>query len=137
MPSPFPGMNPHLEQAYVWHDFRESFIPFARDLISTQALSRYFVRIDEHIYVHELSAEERRFLGRADVAVTPESGMAPATGGSTIAAPHEVHLATAVDIERRSSLEIPDRDHRQVVTILELLSPADKKGPMIRRIVAA
>ena len=27
MPSPFPGMNPYLEQPDVWHDFHQGFIP--------------------------------------------------------------------------------------------------------------
>ena len=26
MPSPFPGMNPYLEQDDAWHDFHERFI---------------------------------------------------------------------------------------------------------------
>ena len=28
MPSPFPGMNPYIERASVWHDFHERWIPF-------------------------------------------------------------------------------------------------------------
>ena len=34
VPSPFPGMNPYLEQADVWHDFHESLIPMLRSLLS-------------------------------------------------------------------------------------------------------
>ena len=29
MPSPFPGLNPYLEQEAVWHDFHERFCPAA------------------------------------------------------------------------------------------------------------
>ena len=29
MPSPFPGMDPYLEQEILWHDFHEKFIPAA------------------------------------------------------------------------------------------------------------
>ena len=32
MPSPFPGMNPYLEQEDAWHDFHESFMPRMRRL---------------------------------------------------------------------------------------------------------
>ncbi len=30
MPSPFPGMNPYLENEYAWHDFHDSFLPRAQ-----------------------------------------------------------------------------------------------------------
>ena len=34
MPSPFPGMNPYLEQRDTWEDFHTSFITHARDLLT-------------------------------------------------------------------------------------------------------
>src|SRR5438034_9394266 len=82
MPSPFPGMNPYIERASVWHDFHESFMPLAREILSAQLLPRYFVRIDEHMYIHERSAEERRFVGRGDLLVTR---LAPPGTASTTA----------------------------------------------------
>ncbi len=35
MPSPFPGMNPFLEQERVWHDFHKRFIPTAAEMLDT------------------------------------------------------------------------------------------------------
>ena len=61
MPSPFPGMNPYLEQEDAWHDFHERFMPLAAERIAAQVDPRYIVKIDEHVYIHELSAEQRRF----------------------------------------------------------------------------
>ena len=63
MPSPFPGMNPYLEQEDVWHDFHERFIPLAATLLGAQLRPRYIVKIDEHIYVHEMVEDSRRWLG--------------------------------------------------------------------------
>src|ERR1700756_959812 len=99
MPSPFPGMNPYVERATVWHDFHESFMPLVREILTAQVLPRYFVRIDQHMYIHELSAEERRFIGRG---------------------------IPAVDSETLSFLEIRDRDKHELVTVIELLSPCNK-----------
>ncbi len=82
MPSPFPGMNPYIERASV------------REILTAQVLPRYFVRIDEQMFIHELSAEERRFIGRGDVlfpALTP-AGSSAATAGSILEAPHEVGI---------------------------------------------
>ncbi len=67
MPSPFPGMNPYLEQEDVRHDFHERFIPLVATLLGGQLRPRYIVKIDEHVFVHELPAESRRLVGRADL----------------------------------------------------------------------
>src|SRR5437899_4191935 len=74
MPSPFPGMNPYLEQEDAWHDFHERAITLAADVVGAQVLPRYFVKIDEHVYIHELGETARRFVGRADVAVAERPG---------------------------------------------------------------
>lgn len=130
MPSPFPGMNPYLEQESVWHDFHERFCPVAAEMLTAQVRPHYIVKIDEHVYIHELPAETRRFLGRADVAVTRSP--ATADSGSTaqvLTAPARVRLP-AVDIERLSFVEIEDRESRQLVTAIELLSFSNKyAGP--------
>lgn len=127
MPSPFPGMNPYLEHEEVWHDFHERFIPAAAELLLPQVLPNYIVKIDEHAYIHELPAEERRFVGRPDVAITvqrPQSmtGRAASAGS----APIYGQVPAAIDTERQSYIEIRDRASRQIVTVIELLSPSNK-----------
>jgi hypothetical protein len=130
MPSPFPGMNPYLEQEDVWHDFHESFMPQAREFLASQLPAHYLVKIDEHLYIHEPSSDRSSFLGREDVLVadrrsSPDRGVQ----GATLQAPTEIVLPIA-DVERVSFLEIRDRRDRQLVTVLELLSPSNKyRGP--------
>lgn len=130
MPSQFPGMNPYLEQDDAWHDFHERFIPLAAERLGTQLFPDYILKIDEHIYVHELPAGERRFLGRADVAVGPTGFSAPSNEAvGVVDAPTRVRIP-AVDIERLAFLEIRDRHSRELVTVVELLSPSNKRpGP--------
>jgi hypothetical protein len=123
-------MNPYLEHPSVWQDFHESFMPCARDAIAAQVLPRYFVKIEEHLFVQEPFAEERQLAGRADVAVIEgelerEESIASAT--ATVAAPVEVLQAT-LEYDRLSYLEVRDRDSQEVVTVIELLSPANKCG---------
>jgi hypothetical protein len=55
MPSPFPGMNPYLEQEEAWHDFHERFMPVAAEALEAQVGPNSIVKIDEQVYVHELS----------------------------------------------------------------------------------
>ena len=129
MPSPFPGMNPYLEQADVWHDFHERFMPMVAERVADQVDPRYIVKIDEHVFIHELSSEQRRFVGRADVSVGRASshadvGSEPVT--AVCEAPAEGYVP-AIDSERLAFVEIRDRRDRQLVTLIELLSPANKR----------
>jgi hypothetical protein len=126
MPSPFPGMNPYLEQNDTWEDFHHSFLIHAREASTGQVGPNYLVKIEVRLILHELSAEERRFIGRADVGViAPPTAAASASSPAAIAAPVELQLP-AVEVERHSSIEIRDRRNRRVVTVIELLSPLTK-----------
>jgi hypothetical protein len=124
-------MNPYLEQEDVWHNFHEQFMPHVMEVLVPQVRPGYIIKIDEHVYIHELPADERWFLGRADISLTqartPPSG---STTGALLEAPAYGHIPPAVDIVRQSFLEIRDRRNREVVTIIELLSPSNKEtGP--------
>ena len=130
MPSPFPGMNPYLEHPSVWHDFHERFCPALSDTLTALVRPQYIVKIDEQVYLHELSVEDRRLVGRPDVAIT-ESGRDGGTAtaaASTLAAPAQGELFPSIDEERLSFLEIRDRESRKLITVIELLSPANKDG---------
>jgi hypothetical protein len=126
-------MNPYLEQEDVWHDFHQSFIPAARELLTPQLRPRYYVKVEVHLYIHELPADQRRQVGRADVAVTRPAvsrGSRPAATSSTpsgvTSAPAYATVRMAVDVERDSYLEVIDAKTREVVTVIELLSPSNK-----------
>lgn len=128
MPSPFPGMNPFIEQEDVWHDFHERFIPAAAESLLPQVLPNYIVKIVEHAYVHELAADERRLVGRPDAAIADQRATATADRDISLReAPVYGRIPTAVDVERQSYLEIRDRQSRQIVTVIELLSPSNKE----------
>lgn len=138
MPSPFPGMNPYLEQDDVWQDFHQSLIPLIREILSEQVRPGYVVKIEEQLFIHELSAEERQFLGRSDVSLArnPSAGTAR-TSGACIPAPVHARLLPTLDVERHAFLEIRDRNDRGLVTVIELLSPSNKRsGPDREQYVA-
>lgn len=138
MPSPFPGMNPYLEQDSVWNDFHQSFMPAAREMLTRQVAPSYIVKVEEYLFIHELPANERALLGRADAAIierAPRSGM-PAPS-APVQAPAYGRVPAAVDVERHSYLEIRDREGMALVTVVELLSPSNKRvGPDREQYVA-
>jgi len=62
-------MNPYIEQEEVWHDFHERACPLVAEMLTAQVRPHYIVKIDEHIYIHELPNAPRKLVGRSDVEV--------------------------------------------------------------------
>jgi hypothetical protein len=130
MPSPFPGMDPYLEQEVVWHDFHERFIPAAAAYLGAQVLPRYIVLIDENVYLHELSGESASqplLVGRPDLSVARHATAAPGDAAAgLLEAPAQV-LTPELDVEREAFLAVRDRLSRELITVVELRSPANKR----------
>src|SRR5262249_40816212 len=124
MPSPFPGMNPYLEQSDTWRDFHQSFLIHARDSLSAEVGPNYLVKVEVRLLLHERSAEERRFIGIGDLGVSA-TGEHTASAAAAPKAPVVLQLP-AVEVEKHLSLEIRDHRNRRVITVVELLSPSNK-----------
>jgi hypothetical protein len=127
MPSPFPGMNPYFEQTALWQDFHSEFLLALRHRLAPQITPSYIVQVQEHIYIHDLPPAPRHLVGHADVSVARQER--PSVGQAAIGvleAPAEVQLPVQ-DIERIPFLEIRDRQGRELVTVIELLSPSNKR----------
>ncbi len=130
MPSPFPGMNPYLENEDVWQDFHDSMIPAMRDGLIAQIGPDYIIKIEHHLYIHELPADERYFLGIADIGISKsETSENRATATAAILSP-QIGTLPSIEIEKQLFLEIRDKGKRELITVIELLSPTNKKhGP--------
>ena len=132
MPSPFPGMNPSLEQADVWQDFHQSFIPLLRQLLAEQVRPKYLVKIEEQIFIHELPEDQCWLIGRGDMTVSRADADSAGTAIVLLEAPAIGRAPLRVDVERHAFLEIRDRGNRQLVTVLELLSPSNERPGLDR-----
>jgi hypothetical protein len=120
-------MNPYLEQPGVWHDFHQAYITTIRNALTPQIVPNYIAKIDDHIYVHELSAEERTFLGRSDLSLLRSSRpVKSAAGARSVVAPVSGLITPGIDIVHESFIEIRDRETTEVITVIELLSPSNK-----------
>ncbi|HTK74889.1 MAG TPA: DUF4058 family protein [Gemmataceae bacterium] len=128
MPSPFPGMNPYLEHEDAWHNFHAQFPAHVIEQLNPLVGPQYYLKTDENVYIHELPEGTRSLLGRPDVFVGQEapnarrgqtSGVSATVAAECLQLPH-------VDVERLPYIEIRDRQGR-LVTIIELLSPSNKK----------
>lgn len=51
-PSPFPGMDPYLEQATFWSSFHSRLIVALADALAPQLRPRYYVEMETRIYTN-------------------------------------------------------------------------------------
>ena len=127
MPSPFPGMDPYLEEPARWPDLHQSLITYIRDALQPQVKPRYFARIGERVYI--LNPPQALYpdvilLGHP----VREAGMANTQAAADVAlAVDEPVLLTLPPSEHREPyVEIVHAGGGQVVVALEVLSPANK-----------
>ncbi|MEJ7594037.1 MAG: DUF4058 family protein [Planctomycetaceae bacterium] len=126
MPSPFPGMDPFLE-TQEWEDFHTRFMTAFSDRLSPAVEPDYLIRVERRVYVEHVG-EESETMRRADITVIAvESG--PATGIlSKTPGTNAVECDLPMPIERfETYLVVRDRETMQVVTVIELLSSANKR----------
>src|SRR5215217_8085575 len=121
MPSPFPGMDPYLEEPDIWSDFHTTVLVAIRASLSELLPAGYIARIDRYVWLHEPDADSRRRLGKPDVFTVEDEAVTPGPALATIEAPSEGTLP-AVRRKGNRYLRIVDRQERRVVTVLELLS---------------
>lgn len=128
MPSPFPGMDPWLEDAAIWPDFHASFLPALRRHLRRVLPEGYQARLDERVYVDTHDGEQ---VFRPDVAVThSERGQSasPAGGAEVDASVGSTLLLRTALLEERREVFLEVRDATSLVAVVELLSPANKRA---------
>ena len=128
MSSPFPGMNPWLEQDALWHDFHTSLLTGMREAIAQEVAPRYYVALEEHVYIHEPPEPVARFLGRPDLAIVRTGAAGVAASTAVMEAPVYTALPESLDVLHESYIEIRDTENERLVTVLELLSPSNKNA---------
>ncbi len=72
MPSPFPGMNPYLENPELWSEVHHRLITALADSIETELSLKYRVAIEKRIYLSD--GEESVEVGIPHVSVTSSCG---------------------------------------------------------------
>ncbi len=131
MPSPFPGMDPYLEISGDWRDFHSRFLNVCADALAEQLPENYIVRIEERFQVLEYPQEtvENRYPDVSVARIRPSRSAAMPTIPIATLEPEVIPLVTTIveDVKERW-IEIRRRPDWEAVTIIELLSPANKRG---------
>jgi Protein of unknown function (DUF4058) len=130
MPSPFPGMDPYLEHPSAWPNIHHRLITAIADALAPQLLPKYQIVVEERIY--QVEGDDSILIGAPDVTVQQGRAITQsiATGGLAVAEPLSKPISVTLSLPetiRQSYLEIREIGTSQVVTVIEVLSPVNKR----------
>lgn len=135
MPSPFPGMDPYIEQSKIWPDFHNRLADEISARLNRQIRPTYFARLIPHTTYEVIEIASARWQTvRPDIGVWQRSdapARLPASGGVAVLeavtpAPVESVVLYEVPLEL-FSVEIRRSDNEVLVTAIEILSPVNKQ----------
>jgi hypothetical protein len=136
MKSPFPGMDPYIEDQGRWADFHGRLITYCCDVISERLPGDYVAQIGEDLRVVTWREGRDRSM-RPDVAVVRGERLGDprrAEGSGGVATLEEVDtlepvaipFAATLDEVRDTWVEIRRLPDERLVTAIEVLSPTNK-----------
>lgn len=124
MASPFPGMDPYLEHPSLWPDVHNRLITAIADALAPQVAPDYYVRLERRAFL--VAPDDLAFIGRPDVAViSPTQPHTKQTLPLAEAGVVSIIVPMGDEVDEMF-LEVHDVSSGTLVTVLELLSPANK-----------
>lgn len=128
MPSPFPGMDPYLESPDLWSDVHTTLITYLRAHVNELLPKGYVARVDRHVWIDESEHEPPMPLGKPDIFVA--EGQNRETDTKVAFGMEAPTMATLPLLEAKGKafMKILDAKSRRVITVVELLSPANKSS---------
>ncbi len=138
MKSHFPGMDPYLERPNLWKELHTDLISGIRKFLTPLLFPHYRVAIEQNTYITS-SPIKRKQVGIPDVLlVSPKYPPPMSMGGTAIAIAPTVTTTIAPTIDPLTIkipmpketihrlLEIRSVGTKEVVTVIEILSPVNK-----------
>jgi hypothetical protein len=127
MPSPFPGMDPYLEVQPFWSPLHANLITAMQGELKKRVPRNYSVWSDVYIWLHEPDAITRKKQVEPDVFLSKKSvTSATSTALAQMVAPFTA-LLPALRRKGNRYLKIMEANSDQVITVIELLSPTNKR----------
>jgi hypothetical protein len=129
MAYPFPGMNPYLEHPELWPGVHGRLIVAIADYLSPQLRPKYFVAIEERIY--QTTGDDKLLVGIPDVIVQKsQTAINPKIPNIAVATPVVQPKTVTVpipEIVKERYLEVRKVGTKEVVAVIEILSPKNKR----------
>jgi hypothetical protein len=127
--SPFPGMDPYLEEPRLWPDVHHGLISEMQALLNRRLRPHYHVRVEERVYISDENDPGRKAI-IPDLKIVETgfpSGVDRLLQESSTAIVEPLILTTLIEDEiHEARLEVIDTQQNAVVTVIELLGPTNK-----------
>lgn len=125
MPSPFPGMDPYLEERSLWYDLHQRLIAYISEALQPQVRPKYIARIGERI---EVASFSRGYIPDVMIVEPPRPPVTRLGQTGVLVADEPTTFALLEEERHVPYLELVYRETGDVVTVIEVLSPANKQG---------
>jgi Protein of unknown function (DUF4058) len=126
MPSPFPGMNPYLEQPGFWSSFHSRLIVAIADALALHLDSQYYVEVEMRTYLDTPDGEVMVGIPDAVVLASTPIPVPALVATATQTRPQTVTLPLPIEVTERY-LTVREVGNNAVITAIEVLSPTNKR----------
>lgn len=120
MASPFPGMNPYLENPLFWSEIHNLLIAAIFRKLNPQLRPKYKVAIEKRVY--QITDEDSLLVGVADVAVqSTQKTLLPQKANIAVVLPSVEAVTVDVTMPetvKETYLEVRDVTTQEVVTVI-------------------
>ena len=134
MPSPFPGMNPYLERPEIWSQVHKWLIILIAQTLNPQLRPKYRVTVEERVY--ETRGDDSLLVGIPDEVVIKGSTVSNKSNNIAVATPttqpQKITLPLTETV-KEWYLEVRNVETKEVVTVVEIISPKNKRSGEGRR----
>lgn len=129
MPSPFPGMDPYLEHPELWPALHHLLISGIFRFLSPQLRPKYLVALEVRMYE---TTDDNLSIGIPDAnIIQSQTATESIASNVAVASPPAQPLTVTLPMPytvREGYLEIRERGTKELITVIEILSPANKRS---------
>jgi len=126
MPSRFPGMDPYLERD-EWMSFHAAFVVEIASQLAPRIKPKYVARPERRVYIESDKPDDYRVADVAVIDDVPTAAVSTSASASVATIePMLVDLPVALEMHE-TFLNIRLTDSREVIIVVELLSPTNKR----------
>ena len=149
--NPFPGMNPYVEGLGLWPSFHSRMITYLSDALGIRLRPEYRVKLEERVHVlmepdgngngsgggarigNGLRVPDVAVLTGVGASVGADANIAVSAGGGDLRFPAPELSPDAIDVQlpftdlfKERYIEVRRVSNRELVAVIELLSPTNK-----------
>lgn len=125
MKSPFPGMDPFLEEPSEWGDVHSRLITTIGEYLGDALAPDFFARIEQRVYITEPDGSDQQQLIPDLAILTGRNPRAAAGNVGVLTEPTMITMWFEPEVHERF-IEVRAVQSREVVAIIEIVSPSNK-----------